>query len=138
MEKTILYLNNKTWYRFIKVIYIFSILIFLVSFNVYNYTNSREGKMDFDKVKIQSAEGKVSVKFETEQTVVFDSSPSQKDIEEVAKRLNLDITKYFSYSLNKADFIIFFLIGNLSILLLFEIIRRAFYYIVLGTIKPGK
>jgi len=94
--------------------------------------------MDFDKVKIQSAEGKVSVKFETEQTVVFDSSPSQKDIEEVAKRLNLDITKYFSYSLNKADFIIFFLIGNLSILLLFEIIRRAFYYIVLGTIKPGK
>jgi len=35
-------------------------------------------------------------------------------------------------------FLMYFFVGNLSILLFFEIIRRVFYYIVLGTIKPEK
>ncbi|MFA7050011.1 MAG: hypothetical protein WC164_02800 [Patescibacteria group bacterium] len=34
------------------------------------------------------------------------------------------------------DFVLYFFITNFSILLIFEVLRRVFYYIVLGTIKP--
>lgn len=43
-----------------------------------------------------------------------------------------DIKLVYTYT----DFIKFFLIANLIILFIFELIRRVFYYIVLGSIKP--
>jgi len=36
------------------------------------------------------------------------------------------------------NFVKFFLYGNFIILISFEFIRRSFYYVVLGTIKPKK
>lgn len=45
-----------------------------------------------------------------------------------------DIKPIFTY----AGFIKYFFIGNLSIFLCFEIIRRMFYYVISGTIKPKK
>jgi len=61
-------------------------------------------------------------------------TPSQK-----AKYLDFsiklfDITPAFTY----AGFLKLFFIGNFVILLIFEAIRRIFYYIVLGSIKPKK
>lgn len=61
--------------------------------------------------------------------------------------INSDKTKYLDYSIKLFDiqpfytygkFIKYFAIGNLLILFLFEGLRRAFYYVVLGTIKPKK
>lgn len=45
-----------------------------------------------------------------------------------------DIKPAYSYS----EFLLLFVIGNLAILLVFELIRRAFYYILLGRISPLK
>lgn len=45
-----------------------------------------------------------------------------------------DITPIFSYN----NFLELFLIGNAVILILFEAIRRIFYYVVLGRIRPEK
>ena len=45
-----------------------------------------------------------------------------------------DITPVFTYT----AFLELFFIGNIIILLVFEIMKRAFYYIVLGSIKPKK
>lgn len=45
-----------------------------------------------------------------------------------------DIKPAYTYK----DFVLYSLITNLSILLIFEVLRRVFYYIVLGTIKPKK
>lgn len=45
-----------------------------------------------------------------------------------------DIKPIYSYK----EFIMYFLIINISILLIFEVLRRVFYYIVLGAIKPKK
>lgn len=45
-----------------------------------------------------------------------------------------DITPQFTYD----SFLKLFFIGNLVILIVFEIMRRIFYYIALGTIKPKK
>lgn len=61
--------------------------------------------------------------------------------------INSDKAKYLNYSVKLFDiqpsytyskFIKYFVIGNLLILIFFEIIRRAFYYVVLGSIKPKK
>jgi hypothetical protein len=61
--------------------------------------------------------------------------------------INSDKAKYLDYSIKLFDikpsytynkFIKYFVIGNLLILLLFEVLRRAFYYIVLGSVKPKK
>ena len=45
-----------------------------------------------------------------------------------------DITPVFNYN----SFLKFFLLGNFVIFILFEVIRRMFYYIVLGNVKPNK
>lgn len=60
---------------------------------------------------------------------------------------SIDKAKYVDYSVqlfdvslsySYANFVKYFVIGNLLLLVSFEIIRRIFYYIVLGTIKPNK
>lgn len=62
-----------------------------------------------------------------------------KTTSEKSSHLNYNIELFtikpdFTYK----EFLIYFFIGNLSILLFFEIIRRVFYYIALGTINPKK
>jgi hypothetical protein len=56
-------------------------------------------------------------------------------------------TQYIDFSFHMFDikpaysvrsFLEWFLIGNFSILIIFEIARRSFYYIVLGTLKPKR
>lgn len=61
--------------------------------------------------------------------------------------INSDKAKYLDYSIKLFDikpiysysnFTKYFVTGNLLILFFFEVLRRAFYYIVLGSIKPKK
>ena len=61
--------------------------------------------------------------------------------------LNFEKAKYLNYSIKLFDikpaytynqFIKYFVIGNLLILFFFEFLRRCFYYVILGTIKPKK
>ncbi len=62
MEKTISYLNNMAWYRLLKVIYIFSFLTILVSFNIDNYTSNKENEVDLNKLRVESTDNKTKVK----------------------------------------------------------------------------
>ena len=61
--------------------------------------------------------------------------------------INSDKAKYLDYSIRLFDikpvysynkFIKYFAVGNILILFFFEAIRRTFYYIVLGSVKPKK
>ncbi len=58
---------------------------------------------------------------------------------------NNDKAKYLDYSIKLFDitpsytytkFTMYFIFGNLLILFFFEVLRRAFYYVLLGNIKP--
>lgn len=82
-KKTISYLNSKTWYRFLKVIFLFLLLVIIIIVNCVAIDNIL-------------------------------SSPSLESI------------------------FLFFIGGNIATLLFFEILRRVFYYIVLGAIRPKK
>jgi hypothetical protein len=44
-----------------------------------------------------------------------------------------DVTPAFSYS----EFVEWLIFGNLALLLVFEAMRRIFYYVVLGSARPG-
>lgn len=63
--------------------------------------------------------------------------PSNKDIENIFKELKIELYKVvpvYSY----AGFFMSLIFGNLIILAVFEVFRRVFYYVVLGTFKPSK
>lgn len=52
----------------------------------------------------------------------------------------IDLNKYKSPSnnLSVVEMLLYFIAGNLLILAFFEFIRRSFYYIILGKVKPQK
>ena len=102
-KKTISYLNSKVWYRFLKVIFIVTFLLFLLGSNLIF----------------------VSVSW------IYHSGPSSLT-DPFAGNFNGYSTFDFS------SFIQLFIIGNFVTSLIFEAIRRAFYYIVFGSIKPEK
>lgn len=78
----------------------------------------------------------------------FISDKEMQEIEKIESSIiSSDKAKYLDYSFkffnidpvfSYSKFIKYFLIGNIAILLLFELIRRVFYYIALGTLKPKK
>lgn len=128
-NKTISNLNSKVWYRFLKVFFVLSFLGVLAIYNV---------SFVFIKSNVVT-----SVKYFNGPTVMFEGRPTWQDFTEVAERgllgsrLSLDPPPTI-VSRNFNGIIKHFLIGNLIILLIFEVIRRVFYYIVLGSIKPKK
>lgn len=79
----------------------------------------------------------------------YDEKYLNQQIELITTGYKSDTQKasYLDYSINLFDikpsysyweFIMYFFIINISILILFEIARRIFYYIILGTFKPYK
>ena len=69
-----------------------------------------------------------------------------KKVQAVENASVFDKSKYLDYSIKLFDikpvytyagFIKLFLIGNLAILLFFEVLRQVFYYVVLGEIRPN-
>jgi len=210
-KKTISYLNSKTWYRFLKVVFIF---IFIAVILIANGINISEGigRIDKDKTLIYCNGGDKRVitarqagvyfsnyefikgfdykkfyeGYYNEYTIkdilraCYDKVPEYNNDEDIylmqrvyeiqgfkanPKKFNEDYLKeqfkvmtegykskdqkisYLDYSIHLfdikpaytyKDFVLYSLITNFSILLFFEVLRRVFYYIVLGTIKPKK
>lgn len=158
-KKTLPYLNSKTWYRAMKVIYLLSFLVIVAliitlfsvegDFNVTDipnskiicqYGNERQFlvKEIFDKNELPSAlpeyyrsagdefSQKILNSCEISKIVTRSDQPSgfipdPYRIEEKTK-------KQFGY----------LLLSLLITIGVFEVIRRIFYYIVLGSIKPKK
>jgi hypothetical protein len=136
MENTLSFLNKKIWYRSAKVFYLLLYLIFIIGFNFLNYSWNKEAKLDINKIKIQTIEGKSQVEFNNGTKIIFDGKPNVKDVEEAIYDADVNPFFYQSNFLIIKDFIIFFLIGNIIIVAIFEAIRRIFYYIILGKIYP--
>lgn len=206
--KTISYLNSKTWYRFLKVVFYFFILVSILIFNGLIISNGVKG-VDNNKtliycsykskkiftpkqanIKLSNYQLKDGFDYrefyegynENEISAIlhkcYDSDPGAdvfvlqryneltegKPYEELSEaeksyvnseiekittgfKTNSEKAKYLDYSMKFFDiepvysyteFIKLFVIGNLIILLVFEVLRRIFYYIVLGTIRPLK
>lgn len=207
MEKTISYLNSKTWYRLVKVLYILLFVISVFGLNIGNYFGNGVKKVDLEKTKIYCnikdkkifspkdiysnfalyPEDFVNGSFDYEHffrgyysqnkvTDILKKCGDTSTLDLFAKQRAVEITKgekdydrelvhkevekitggYKSDS-EKADlldfsvhlfeiypvfsytyFIIFFLVGNLSIIFIFELMKRVFYYVVCGSLKPKK
>lgn len=215
-KKTIEYLNNKTWYRFLKVVFWIFVLLSVVIFNVTIITIKGVRNIDNSKTLIICTYGEkqiftpkqVDIKLSLYQIkesfnykiffegynnneiktilencykqidknidiyaiqkvyevwgndrliIKKDERPplteaEKKYLDEVIPKIentyiNSDKTKYLDYNIKLFDikpvytyieFIKYFIIGNLIILLFFEIFRRIFYYIILGSFKPQK
>ncbi len=167
-KKTISYLNSKTWYRLLKVIFIFIFLItclvtvinsfdvvgsyqddYLVVCNMGNkntflaykdkkiyvpsyndYTDSLAKLPDNIKKDLVSAcaisEGEMSTKLDK----IFNGTDDGN------KFYDLTPTKVITDTYLTAS--LWSILSIFIIFLVFEIIKRAFYYIVLGSLKPVK
>lgn len=91
----------------------------------YEITGTKNNKKDYDKNYLKNEINKIMTGYKTD-------SEKTSYLNYSIKLFTID--PVFTYH----KFLAYFFIGNLSILLFFEIIRRIFYYIVLGTIKPKK
>jgi len=159
-NKTISYLNSKMWYRFIKVIYLLILFIGLVGYSISIFV-FYSPKYDNNKSYIKCANGKNFILSQNEINLYSDFM-WDSDMEK-AKSLcfdgivNFTTDKYGQTRLghtsetdnsgkyelvsiytnrNWIATIGFTLLSIISNLLVFEAIRRVFYYIALGTIRP--
>lgn len=208
-ENSISYLNSKTWYRALKVFYIFIFIISVVGANIFAFEdgvksinsnktiircnggekkvfNAKDANITFDSSDFKNGfnyknyfEGYNSYNIEkilqycyddfskqSSQDIYiiqrvyeivglknnkkdYDKEYLQKQVNEMSSGYKTDLqkSKYLDYSIHLFDiepafsyseFIKNFLLSNLIIIILFEIFRRAFYYIVLGKIRPKK
>ncbi len=130
--KTIAHLNQKIWYRFFKVGFIFFLLMSILIFNgitIYDRSGKVGGinSLQLDDASRTQLDG-IMLKMDSQ-------GASDSDMQAIANDFK---QKYGKPTYSNSYFIKLFIIGNLFILLFFEILRRVFYYIVLGTIKPEK
>ncbi len=151
-NNTIKTLNSKIWYRLLKVIYIFFILVFAIGALVGGYLVSREA--DSKKTMIICEDGN-EYNASKENIHIYDSYISQSDLKDAQKLCQFkgDIKLYLGESnlvvpennnphikfIPKFNMVFATLIGigYLALVLLgFEILRRIFYYVVLGKIVP--
>lgn len=88
----------------------------------YEITGTKNNKKDYDENYLKNEINKIITGYKTD-------SEKASYLDYSIKLFTVDpvFTHY--------KFLTYFFIGNLSILLFFEIVRRVFYYIVLGTIK---
>jgi hypothetical protein len=204
-NKTISYLNGKTWYRLLKVVFIIAFFIVLGCYNVFvfsdgirqvdqketiikcnysekSFTAASVGASfnvsDFDNRQFDYEsfyEGYNEVQIGFILTACYPNSDPSVDIYDDQKSAELiakdgflsnaynedwnayeqetsglfesEKTQYLDFSVRQFDvtpaftysrFLWLFFMGNFLTLLIFEAVRRAFYYIVLGSVKPKK
>ena len=162
-NKTISYLNSKIWYRFIKVIYLLILFISIVGYSTAIFISYSQ-EYDNTKSYIKCANGKNFILSQNEidlhsdfmgssdreksKSLCFDglNSIEKTDSDHIFRLKTISETensgKYelVSIYINRnwivtIEFILLSIIGNLFI---FEAIRRGFYYVVLGSIRPKK
>lgn len=166
--KTITELNSKMWYRLLKVIYLIIMFLFIVYAVViafsevgsyqtdytvvcnygnkstflaakdkeiyistyYDYSNSLAQLPDNTKVDLREAcEISEEELFAQMDSIVNGTDGGGKLFD--LKETKVNVSTYFSS-------IMWSILAIVIILLFFEIIRRAFYYIILGKIRPPK
>ena len=147
MERTILDLNSKWWYRLIKAVYLMllflsiagsSVVIFFL--NAPEYDNKPYIKCANGKEFVLSEDGTTPYSdfiwtTATEQAEYLCSGLSSGDkiwpvpqFEHISKYKNRDWFATIGFSLLSA----------LGVLFVFELARRIFYYVVLGKLLPRK
>lgn len=181
MNKTISDLNNKVWYRLLKVTYIFSFLVFCIltvlltfswnykSYDVVDRQNTKihcllGNNRQFSQKEIFGEEDIAHFRpilgggrpmpisdppmwSKQEEKILQFCEISNNEIMNRSKQSLLNKTvfspyefniQYTSISGNIATALIYSIISLMTIVLVFEAMRRTFYYVILGTFKPKK
>lgn len=162
--KTISELNKKTWYRLIKVFYV-GCFLFITFLSVFLVSSEFQPTQIYDKSYIQCANGKkldqdylssagvssvYSVTYNTEaikKTKFFCLLGEQNDVSTM-DLLRSDLTEYKDSDVFEIVYFIeprnwtatvgYTLLSIIVTMVLFEIVRRIFYYVVLGKFIPEK
>ena len=164
-NQTISQLNDRVWYRTLKVLYAVLFVITLVCLNTLAWTNTRittptekivtQDQFKQMMAKIPNGDPKTLITTLHEQgykLVGLDTVTITKDqfTQAFAKMPSGTSAIDFAASLKRQGYmpdtsentsrsaVIYFIVGNLAIILFFEFLRRAFYYIVLGKLSPKK
>lgn len=123
-NKTISQLTEKKWYRLLKVVFI---LVFLIILGMSNFIIFISAK-DYKTIKQDSTSCLEELKSIEPNTWGY-----------LNKKANCEIGFQTEiYFFNYIKFIKYFLIGNFIVLSIFETIRRCFYYVVFGSLRPEK
>ena len=148
-KKTISHLQSMLWYRALKVFYISALAVVLISCNFliwssvyiendYSYFSTLPPPptgqigMTLDQVKNQT-------KTLTSGGGIFSQIANQQSVNNSWDAFDKAIAKSQQASQPSIlSVLVYFILGNIAVLLFFEFIRRAFYYIVLGSVRPRK
>lgn len=141
MEKTTGCLNSKIWYRFIKVICIVCFLIVLVIALFISYYAYKPRKVfDNEKSYIQCNNGMIYNLKQNEVHLFSDYIDSYDDqkFRKWCSDGNYKLISRYKIEGSWGSVSLTMLLTIIGLTTIFEIIRRIFYYIVLGAIFPSK
>lgn len=148
MKKDLVYLNTKWWYRLIKIIFIFINLILMISIiSIIFHSNSPKFNIMDEKTQlvhnaIEFAKQNPDTEYATELRKRIEDGAYDRELNILNQRKNYNNyevnSKYEYEGRNWRAIIGFSLITIISVLIFFELIRRVFYYIILGSFLPDK
>lgn len=140
-NRTISYLESNIWYRTLKVFYLIFFMLILIFCNIIifdnipdNLTSSNEtANLISESVskKILNDEESNKISRSSKKTG-FDFETFGTEVSQPQKQLQAQPANAIWYFIGNL------IIGNLLILLFFEVLRRVFYYIILGSLRPQK
>lgn len=147
--KTTTDLNSKIWYRALKSLYILSLIIFIIFSVIGAYDQHKKIiSIDNNNTKIICNNGRT---LSTNQAEVYFYSTNFGRItsNKIQENCQWFEGKYLQGKDYKVDFkysetgglnkiILYSFVYIIILVLIYEISRRIFYYIILGTIKPKK
>lgn len=141
-QKTISSLNSKVWYRLLKVIYCLFFVATLIIVNVVIHTASQEYKdtrlskalSEYRSTLVQNTTNSLSTTNPFADLIPGDKAPcgifcQMENENKIKDQQSKIITNYI---------LAFFLVGNLILVTFFEVIKRCFYYIFFGSLRPKK
>jgi len=137
MEKTIKSLNKNWWYRLLKVTYIFFFfLALLVSFLLTSSFLSQQTISDESFVKVgQTIKQQYTDEYGQYSDQEIGKRVYEKRYDEWLKYRDLVIYEDKFSMLEKN---IYYILTFFIVALFFELVKRAFYYISLGSVNPKK
>ncbi len=164
MEKDLNYLNSKWWYRLIKVVYFFLFLIILITplveivednlskyDNKNSYIKCANNKIFFLEENNFPSDGFVSIEkveslcFDGVKKIINNKSNFLDGFQTYEEQIISQTENSGKYTLvsvytNIKWFKIFYLsfFSSITIIAFFELVRRLFYYIFLGSFLPEK
>lgn len=154
------YLNNKAWYRLLKVVYIFCISIICIVTWIYIYNNSEYYNKEENQTTQSLADFITTTeeKWEISNQYIEEKFPEFKDKEQALadfiatiqakpdlspEELKTKFPEFYpTYYINRIKFI-WTIIGKFLLIiwiayLITELLKRTFYYVVLWSFNPKK